>query len=103
MVKYTIATLQAMVGADPTGPIDKIHERPTFSTLWHLQCQIVDGLLKVGNVQFPLDGQSGYILSKETFDLFLRKEWRDPEEVGKYYKICATVIIETEQRTKDNK
>ena len=70
MVKYTIATLQAMVGAKPTGPIDKIHKRPTFSTLWHLQCQIVDVLRKVGNVKFPLDGHAGYILSKEACVLF---------------------------------
>ena len=64
MVKYTIAMLQAMVGAKPTGPIDKIHERPTFSTLWHLQLQLVNGLRKVGNANFPLDGRAGYIFSK---------------------------------------
>ena len=38
MVQYTIATLQARVGAKPTGPFNNIHERPTFSTLCHLQC-----------------------------------------------------------------
>ena len=64
MVNYTISTLQAMVGANPTGPIDNIHERPTFSTLWHLQRQLVNGLRKVGKVNFPLDVHSGYILSK---------------------------------------
>ena len=64
MAKYTIATLQAMVGAKPTGLIDKIHECPTFSTLWHLQHQLVSRLHKVGNFKFPLDGHSGYISSK---------------------------------------
>ena len=64
MVKYAIATLQAMVGAKLTSPIDKIHEQPTFSTLWHLQLQLVDGLRKVGNGQFLIDGHAGYILSK---------------------------------------
>ena len=82
MTKYTIATLQAMVGVKPTGPIDKIQKRLTFSTLWHLQCQIVDGLHKVGNVNSPLDGHTGYILLKEVFTLFSSKEWRYPEEVG---------------------
>ena len=73
MVKYTIATLQAMVGADPTGPIDKIHERPTFSSLWYLQRHIVYRIRKVGNIKLPLDGHAGYILSKEAFSLFSSK------------------------------
>ena len=65
MAKYTIATLQAMVGAKPTGPIDKIHKRPTFITLCHLQHQFIDGLHKVGNYKSPLDIHAVYILSKE--------------------------------------
>ena len=99
MVKFTIATLQAMVGAKPTGPIDKIHERPTFSTLWHLQRQLVSRLRKVGNVKFPLDGHSGYILLKEAYTLFSSKYWKDPKEFGKYYKMPVTAITETKQRT----
>ena len=79
MVKYTIAILQAMVGAKPNGTINKIHKNPTFSTLWHLQRQLVDRMHKVGNIKFPLDGHTDYILSKEPFALFLGKEWRDPE------------------------
>ena len=73
MVKYTIATLQAMVGAKPTNPIGNIHERPAFITLWHLQCQIVNVLRKLGNVNFPLDSHTGYILSKEAFALLSSK------------------------------
>ena len=73
MVKYTIATLQAMVGAKPTGPIDKIHERPTYSTLCHLQNQLSSNLRKVGNIKYLLDGHAGYILLKEAFSLFYSK------------------------------
>ena len=62
-----------MVGAKLTGPIDKIHERPTFSTLWQLQRQIINRISKLGNVKFTLDGHAGYILSKEAFALFLSK------------------------------
>ena len=83
-MKYTIATLQAMVGAKTTGPIDKIHERPTFRTLWHLQHHLVSILRKVGNVKLPLDSHSGYILSKEASTLFSSKDWKDPKEFGKY-------------------
>ena len=61
MVKYTTSTLQAMVGAKPTGTINKIHERPTFSTLWNLQRQLVDGICKVVNVNSSLDDHVGYI------------------------------------------
>ena len=61
MVKYTIAMVQSMVSANTTVPIDKIHEHLKFSTLWHLQSQIVDGLCKVGNVKFSLDSQASYI------------------------------------------
>ena len=92
-----------MVGGKLTVPINKIHKRPTFSTLWHFQHQLVDGLRKVGNVKPPLDGQSGYILSKYAFSLFSSKWRRDPEEVGEYYKIPVTPITEMEQQTEENK
>ena len=95
MVKYNLATLQAMVGTNPTGPIDKIHERLTFSTLWHIQRNLFNGLHKVENVKFPLGGHAGYILSKEAFVLFLSKYWKDPKEVGEYYIISVTAISET--------
>ena len=36
MVTYTIEAIQDLVGTKPVGPIDPIHERPTFSSLWHL-------------------------------------------------------------------
>ena len=81
MVKYTIATLQAMVGAKLTVPIDKIREHPTFSTLWYPQRQIVNILHKVGNVKYPLQYHVCYILSKEAFNLFSNKEWKEPREV----------------------
>ena len=94
MVENKIATLQAMVGAKPTIPINKIHERPTFSTLWHIQHSIGDGIHKIGKIKFPLDGHAGYILLKEAFFLLLRKGWKDPEKFGKYYKIPVTAIKE---------
>ena len=84
MVKYAIATLQAKVGAKLTGPIDKIHERPKFSTLWHLKRQLVNGLCKVGNLKFSLEGHASYILSKGAFAIFSSKEWKVPEKVGGY-------------------
>ena len=103
MAKYTIATLQAMVGVKPTDPIDNIHKRPNLSTIWHPQCHILYGLRKVGNFNFPLDGQAGYILSKEAFTFFSSKERRYPGEVGEYYEIPTTPITETEQQTEENK
>ena len=73
MVKYTIATLQAIFGVKPTFPIDKIHERPKFRILWNLQCQLVDVLHKLGNANSSLDGHTGYILLKEAFTIFFSK------------------------------
>ena len=70
MGKYTINALQAMVRVKLTSPIDKIHERPTFSTLWKLQRQLFGGLNKVGNIKSPLDVHAGYILLKEVFAIF---------------------------------
>ena len=95
-------TLLAMVGAKPTIPIDKIHWCSTFSTLWHLQRKIINEIRKLGNVKYPLDGHAGYILLKDAFTLFSSKEWKDPEEVGEYYKIPITTITETEQITEEN-
>ena len=74
MVTYTIEALQALVGAKPVGPIDPIHERPTFSSLWHLQQQLVEGLQKVTNTAYPNDDHSGYILSQESFALYSTTE-----------------------------
>ena len=62
-----------MVGAKLTAPMDKIHKRPAFSTLWHLQRQLADGLCKVGNGKLPLYVHAGYILSKDAFALFSSK------------------------------
>ena len=103
MVKYTMATLQAMVDTKPTRPTEKIHKHPTFINLWKLQLQLVYGLRKLGNVKFLLESHAGYIWSKYAFTLFSSKEWKDPKEVGEYYEIPATAITETEQRTKENK
>ena len=100
-VEYTISTLQAIVSAKPDGLSDKTHEHPNFSTLWHLQRKLVDGLHKIGNVKLPMDSHTGYILSKEAFNLLSSKEWIYPEKVGEYYEIPVTAITETEQRTKE--
>ena len=51
------------------------------------------------NVRFPLDGHSGYILLKEASTLFSSRDWKDPKEFGKYYKIPVPEITETKQRT----
>ena len=84
-----------MVITKPARTIDNIHKRPAFSTLWHLQCQIVYGLGKVVNSKFSLDVCDSNRLLKEAFSFFLSKEWKDCEEVGKYCKIPVTAIIET--------
>ena len=103
MVKYAIATLQAMVSTKLTSPIKNIHERPTFNNLWHLQRQLVEGLCKLVSVKLTLDGHVIYILSKDAFTLFSSKEWRDPEEVGEYCKTPTITITETEQQTEKNR
>ena len=82
MVTYTIEALQALVGAKPVGPIDPIHDRPNFSSLWHLHQQLVEGLQKFTNTAYPNYGQSGYILSREAFALYSTKECQEPADVG---------------------
>ena len=99
MVTYTIEALQALVGAKPVGPIDPIYERPTFSSLWHLQQQLVEDLRKVTNTAYPNDGHSGYILSKEVFALYLTKKWIEPADAGECFEISPLSITETEQIT----
>ena len=101
MVTYTIEALQALVRAKPVGPIETIHERPTFSSLWHLQQQLVEGLRKVTNTAYPNDGHSRYILSKEAFALYSTKEWMEPSDVRECFEIPLSSITETEQRTEE--
>ena len=101
MVTYTIEELQDLVSEKPVGPIDPIHERPTFSSLWHLQQQLVEGLWKVKNTDYPNGGHSGYILSKEAFALYSMKEWIEPADVGECFEISPSSITETEQITEE--
>ena len=103
MVTYTIEALQALVGAKSVGPINPIHERPPFSYLWHLHQQLVEGLRKVTNTDYPNDGHLGYILSKEVFALYSTKEWMEPADVGECFKIPLSSITETEQRTEEKR
>ena len=103
MVTYTIEALQALVGAKPVGPIDPIHERPTFSSLSHLQQQLVEVLRKVTNTAYPNYGHSGYILSKEVFALYSTKEWMEPVDVRECFEIPPSSITETEQRTEEKR
>ena len=101
MVTYTIESLQALVGAKPVGPINNIHERPTFSSLWHLQQQLVEGLRKVTNTAYPNDGHSGYILSKEAFALYSTREWMEPADVGECFEIPP--VIHHQDRTENRR
>ena len=103
MVTYTIEALQALVGAKPVWPIDPIHERLTFSSLWYLQQQLVEGLRKVTNTSYPNDGHSGYILSKESFALYSKKEGMEPADVGECSEILPSSITEEEQRTEEKR
>ena len=100
---YTIEALQALVGAKSVGPIDPIHEHPNFSSLWHLQQQLVEGLQNVTNTAYPNDGHSGYILSREAFALYSTKELQKPVDVGDCFEIPPSSITETEQRTDENR
>ena len=99
MVTYNIKALKALVGSKPVGPIDGIHERPTFSSLWHLQKQLVEGLRKLTNTAYPNDGHLGYILSREAFALYSTKEWMEPADVRECFEIPPSSITETEHRT----
>ena len=95
MVTYTIEALQALVGAKPVGPINPIHEPPTFSSLWHLQQQLVEVLQKVTNTAYPNDGHSGYILSREVFSLYSTKEWMEPADDAECFEIPLSSITKT--------
>ena len=103
MVTYTTEALQDLVGAKPVGPINPIHERPTFSSLWHLQQQLLLGIQKVTNTAYPNDCHSGYITSGEAFALYSTKEWQEPADVGECFEIPPSSITETEQRTDEKR
>ena len=103
MVTHIIEALQALVGAKPVGPIDTIHERPTFSSLWHLHQQLVEGLRKVSNTAYTNECHLGYILSQEAFALYSTKECQEPEDVGECFEIPPSSITKTEQRTDEKR
>ena len=100
---YTIEALQELVRAKPVGPIDTIHERPTFSSLWYLQQQLVESLCKVTNTAYPNDVHWWYILSREALALYSTKEWTEPVDVRECFEIPPSSITETEQRTDEKR
>ena len=77
--------------------IQKIQGRPTFGSLWHLAQAFYDALRKLDHVDHPIDGWSGYLMTKEEFALRSATNWTKLEVVGKFFVIPITEIITVHQ------
>ena len=87
MVLYSLEAVNALLS-----PIQKIHGRPTFGSLWHLAQQIYEALRKLDHKDHPTDGWSGYLMAPEEFAVPSATEWKTPEDVEQYYVMPTTAI-----------
>ena len=88
MVLYSLEDVNVLLS-----PIQKIHGRPTFRSLWHLAQQFYDALRKLDHADHPSDGWSGYLMTPEEFALHSATTWTHTEDVGKFFVIPITAII----------
>ena len=87
MVLYSLEDVNALLS-----PIQEIHDRPTFGSLWHLAQQFYDALRNLDHADHPMDGWSGYLMTPEEFALRSATAWTHPEDVGKFFVIPITDI-----------
>ena len=73
MVLYSLEDVSVLLS-----PIQKIHGRPTFGSLWHLAQQFSDALRKLDHADHPTDGWSGYLMTPEEFALRSATAWTNP-------------------------
>ena len=90
MVKYSAENIRMAIG-----PIDKIQGRPSFSSLWHLRDQLIAGTKRIKNDDHTMNGQSGYIMSRQEYALLFTKEWTNAPDVGSFFEIPANSFTET--------
>ena len=87
MVLYSLEDVNALLS-----PIQKIHGRPTFGSLWHLAQQFYDALRKLNNADHPTDGWSGCLMTPEEFALRSATAWTHPEDVEEFFVIPITAV-----------
>ena len=87
MVLYSLEAVNALLS-----PIQKIHGRPTFGSLWHLAQQTYEALQKLDHEDHPTDGWSGYLMTPKEFALRSAAEWKTPDDIGRYYVMPTTAI-----------
>ena len=87
MVLYSLEDVNVLLS-----PIQKIHGRPTFGSLWHTAQQFYDALRKLDHADHPTDGWSGYLMTPEEFSLRSATTWTHPEDVGNFFIIPITDI-----------
>ena len=92
MVLYSLEDVNVLLS-----PIQKIHGRPTFGSLWYLAQQFYDALRKLDHADHPTDGWSGYLMTPEEFALRSATALTHPEDVGKFFVIPITAISSVHQ------
>ena len=92
MVKYSLEAINALLNSIPT-----IEGRPNYSSLWNLAQSIYKALRKLDHPDYPTDGWSGYLMTREEFALRSTTTWTAPEAVGKYFVMPPTAITTIDQ------
>ena len=60
-----------------------------------------DKLRKVDHPIYSNDGYSGYMMAVQAFRLFNTVLWKDPINVGTLFKVPATAITDTDQKSEE--
>ena len=62
---------------------------------------MADKLRKAGHPIYPDGGYSGYMMAVQAFFLFNAIPWKDPVDVGTFFKVPLTAITDTDQKSEE--
>ena len=94
MVKYSEEAIKAILNM-----IEDVQVRPQFSSLYKLSHQMTENLRKVDHPIYPNDGKYGYMMVMQAFYLFNTILWKDPFDMGTFFKVPATAITDTDVKS----
>ena len=81
--------------------IEKVQGRPHFSILYKLLQKIYDKLRKVHRPIYPDGGYYGFMMYMQAFFLFNTIPCKYPVNWGTFFKVPATDINDTDQKSEE--
>ena len=96
MVKYSMEATESLLNQ-----IEKVQGRPQSTSLYKMAQQLADKIRKVDHPIYPDNENYGYMMAVHDFRLFNTVPWQDTFNVGTFFKVPATAITDTDQKSEE--